>query len=80
MANIVMLVPQGVATWRHRRNAEHLLGMSWMTYAMISFQAFIWMMYSFVAHDVWVGLPTFVNLPIALFTTIIVYRAHRQVG
>lgn len=80
MINLIMLIPQGIATWQNRRDDIALSGLSWISYSLICTQGVIWFAYAILIRDVWVGLPTLVNIPISAFTAYVVRRAHRRVG
>lgn len=80
MINLIMLIPQGIATWRNRRDDIALSGLSWISYSLICTQGVVWLAYAFLIRDVWVGLPTLVNIPISASTAYVVRRAHRRVG
>lgn len=75
--SVVLWLPQARRTWRVRHDAAALAGLSAGTQWLLVLNASIWLLYAWLAHAHWVGVPGLVTLPLALGTIWLVGRSRR---
>lgn len=75
-----LFVPQAMLTWRKRRDAAALSGVSVGMQAVLLGNAVLWGAYGVLTGAFWVAAPGLVNGPLALATLLLVLRARRSGG
>lgn len=78
--SFVLWFPQAMQTWRVRNDPQAMAGISVGTQWLLVANAIIWASYAVLAHAWWSGVPSLVNLPLALGTLYLIYRTRRLLG
>lgn len=76
--SFVMWLPQARATWKHRNSPKELAGISLGTQFLVVVNATVWGIYAFITGAYWSGAPGAVNLPLALLTIVLIFRAKKM--
>jgi uncharacterized protein with PQ loop repeat len=76
--SVSLWLPQFRSTWRHRRDHHALAAMSVGTQTLLAVNAVVWVLYAALSGSWWVGVPSAVNLPLAVFTIVTLVRSRRS--
>ena len=75
--SFVMFMPQAMRTWSMRGDSHALLGVSIAQQWLIVANASLWFVYGWMTEAFWVAAPGFVNLPLAVFSIVLIFKARR---
>lgn len=78
--SIIMTIPQAMRAWQLRNNFEAFSGISILTQVFLLSNALSWFAYVIVDRDLFVALPGFINIPLAILTIVLVVRGRRRGG
>lgn len=78
VCSFLLFLPKAVNTWRVHRNPEALRGISKGTQYLILCNATLWFLLGFLEQNVYIALPGVVNLPLAVFTLVLIHRSSYQ--
>lgn len=78
--SIIMTIPQAIRAWQLRNDFEALSGISILTQVFLLGNALSWFAYAIVDRDLFVALPGFINIPLAILTIVLVVRGRRRGG
>lgn len=74
--SFAMFIPQAVLAWKYRADKEYIKGISAGGQWLLILNAISWGIVAYDLQSFAVGAPGLVNLPLAVFTLIIIYRTH----
>ncbi len=75
--SLILWLPQARVVWRQRRNPAALAGISKGTLGLVIANTSCWIPYAYLTGAYWSGVPSLVNLPLAIANLVIVARGRR---
>lgn len=78
VCSFLLFLPQAVSTWKNRKDKQALKGISKGTQWLIICNATSWFILGFLEQNIYIALPGVVNLPLAVFTLVLIHRSYRQ--
>jgi len=80
LTSLILWLPQVRTTWRHRNNPEEMASISVATQYILMASQFLWLFYGLLINSFWVWASIFVNLPSAILTLTLIYRAKHHLS
>jgi hypothetical protein len=78
LTSFALWIPQAHTTWKNRKNAQTLKGVSYGTQIIAAANTVLWCVYGLIIHSYWLAMGTVIILPLAIWTIILKLNADTQ--
>lgn len=79
ITSVTMFFPMAINVWRYRKDDKALLSQSIVMQILWIANAIFWMIYGFGTGAIFSALPSFINLPLAVFNLYLVTHSRKKV-
>ena len=76
--SFIRFLPQAVQTWKQRKDANALSGLSLPTQWLTLINSLLWIMYGFLLQEIWVAMPSLLNAPMAIFVIALIISSRKK--